>query len=333
MNHFRKHNLHGIKDSFTQATGVELPKEERKFTNVKTLVVVAVLAFIMPFSAGAAVNLFSGLEGDSLSFSPQYLGKGKFAIEIENKSDKELQFQETLKLMKWSGSVEIEGDKDKVVFEGTTFPPHSKGVMTIDLSTAYDVENLEKKLPQGDWYYLILTNNNFLFGQDWQCSVVFDESHHWEMSEYAGERASVSKEEELESDVIAQTKYRLTMENWIWPTKRTEVSRSFGIDEKGFYSEGINIAGETGDTIFAVADGMVLEIGYDSSKGNYLVLDVGNDITVYYGHLKEIEVYTEETVKQGTKIATMGQSGMATGPNLYFKVEEGNLPINILTEE
>ena len=32
---------------------------------------------------------------------------------------------------------------------------------------------MENALQEGDWYYFVLTNNNFAFGQDWMCSFDF----------------------------------------------------------------------------------------------------------------------------------------------------------------
>jgi hypothetical protein len=46
--------------------------------------------------------------------------------------------------------------------------------MTVNLSKAYDMDTLEQPLTD-DWYYFVLTNNNFIFGQDWMCSVDFAE--------------------------------------------------------------------------------------------------------------------------------------------------------------
>lgn len=54
-------------------------------------------------------------------------------------------------------------------------PAHSSGMMTIDLSGAYDTSLLETPLVDNDWYYLILTNNHFVFSQDWMCPVDFAE--------------------------------------------------------------------------------------------------------------------------------------------------------------
>ena len=90
----------------------------------------------------------------------------------ENRSDKSLQFQHQLKLMRWSTGEEIPPLSDRITFTGTDFAGHTSGTMTIDLSRAYDMAALEEPLTD-DHYYLILTNNHFLFGQDWMCTVSF----------------------------------------------------------------------------------------------------------------------------------------------------------------
>jgi hypothetical protein len=69
-------------------------------------------------------------------------------------------------------SAEVPRTGGKVGFEGTRIPARSSGVMTIDLSQAYDISVLERPLASG-YYFLVLTNNGFAFGQDWQCSVDF----------------------------------------------------------------------------------------------------------------------------------------------------------------
>ena len=76
--------------------------------------------------------------------------------------------------MLWSTSEEIQPVSDKITFSGTEFKAHTRGIMTIDLSGAYDMDLLEQSLVD-DHYFFVLTNNNFVFGQDWMCSVEFAE--------------------------------------------------------------------------------------------------------------------------------------------------------------
>ena len=78
--------------------------------------------------------------------------------------------------MRWSTSEEVKPLSGKVSFSNTEIPANSSGTMVIDLSDAYDISLLETPISDDDWYYLVLTNNNFLFGQDWMCTVEFAES-------------------------------------------------------------------------------------------------------------------------------------------------------------
>lgn len=121
----------------------------------------------------SAFSLFSSLSGDDLSLLATYEGNGMVSVQVENKSGKELHFQAALKLMRWSTGEEIKPLTNEVSFSNTEIPAHSSGTMVIDLSKSYDLTLLETSLPDGDWYYFVLTNNNFVFGQDWMCTVEF----------------------------------------------------------------------------------------------------------------------------------------------------------------
>ena len=69
---------------------------------------------------------------------------------------------------------EVEGDNDKIRMEISAIAPHSQGIVSIDISEGYDIGAMEEKLPEGDTYYFVLTNNNFAFGQDWMCFFDFE---------------------------------------------------------------------------------------------------------------------------------------------------------------
>ena len=171
MDSFNKTNLQNIKDIFEEKTGIAL--ETRRFRQpVRTAVLVAAVLVCSFTMTAFAASLFSSLSGDELSLSATYEGNGIVSIQVENQSDKELCFQKQLKIMRWSTSEEIAPLSDEIAFNGTEFEAHTSGVMTLDLSEAYNIEFLEQPLTD-DHYYFVLTNNNFVFGQDWMCSVTF----------------------------------------------------------------------------------------------------------------------------------------------------------------
>ena len=141
----------------------------RRFALMLALVLVCCFT-----TGGLAVSRFSSLEEDDLALVAVYEGDGIVQITVQNRSDKDLDFEEQLKVMQWNTSKEVEPKEDgDVIFLGTSIPAGETGTMTINLSLAYDVKLLETPLEKGDHYYLVLTNNGFLLGQDWHCSVDF----------------------------------------------------------------------------------------------------------------------------------------------------------------
>lgn len=310
MKKYRRENLKNIQTIFEEKTGTSLPGNsfQPTFIYQKGLMAAAVMLCFLGLSA-FAYSRFSSIDEGGLTLRSIYKGDGVFEIVVTNPSDKELKLQKTVKLMQWSAAQEVAGDSKKIKLENGVIPPHSEETVLIDLSEGYDIEMLEKELPPGDWYYLVLTNNYFAFGQDWMCDIAFDENYQPEV--VYGNPHEEHKQDFPEHDELA-------FPDWIWPTVSHAVSNPYGKEYNGIVSDHINIAGNKGDEIYAVADGKVLETGYTSSYGNYIILDLGNDIRVKYGHLAECKVSPEDEVEQGQVIATMGQTGMATGPNLAF---------------
>lgn len=165
MGSFNRNHLQNIRDIFENKTGVKLSSRKLVRHPGRTgMVLVAVFACFFTITA-FAMSLFPSLSGDDLGLTATYEGNGVVAIQVENRSDKELNFQSRLKLMRWSTSEEVMPTSNNVTFSGTNFAAHSSGIMTIDISNTYDMELLEQPLVD-DHYYFVLTNNNFMFGQD-----------------------------------------------------------------------------------------------------------------------------------------------------------------------
>lgn len=176
MSRMTKKNLLNIKKKVEEQTGVEMQGGKYRYP-VRRLAVLAAAVLCCCILAAFTYPLFSPLDGDALALDATYLGDGIVSIYVENGSDKDLNFQKQTKLYSWVPNVEIKELDGPVHFENTEFPAHSSGIMTVDLSDAYDMEELEKSGNNPGSYYLLLTNHNFLFGHDWICSFTFQEVH------------------------------------------------------------------------------------------------------------------------------------------------------------
>ncbi|XEC95540.1 M23 family metallopeptidase [Paenibacillus tarimensis] len=120
-----------------------------------------------------------------------------------------------------------------------------------------------------------------------------------------------------------------------WPTMSVRLTSGFGYRKDPFtgrtaFHAGVDIAGKTGDPVFAAADGTVLDTGYDKNKGYYVVIGHRNELKTVYMHLKSFEVREKDTVVQGEKIGLLGSTGRSTGPHLHFEIMQSNEPVNPL---
>ncbi len=103
--------------------------------------------------------------------------------------------------------------------------------------------------------------------------------------------------------------------------------------ENDRYHYAIDISASLGTAVRASYAGTVHSTGYDSSMGNYVVLQhqyqlrTGNTITLYsrYKHLSEIVTSKGATVQAGETIGKVGSTGNSTGPHLDFQILYGGI--------
>ena len=91
---------------------------------------------------------------------------------------------------------------------------------------------------------------------------------------------------------------------------------------------GIDIPAERGTPVLAAADGTVTETGFDTERGNYLMIDHGDGLTTLYAACSKVDVNEGDPVKAGTPIAAIGSTGRSTGPHLHFEARQDGVPQN-----
>ena len=107
MSSFNQAHLRNIKSSFEEKTGVELTSRKPLRHSIRTVTVLAAVVGCCLTMTAFAISMFSSLSGDDLSLAATYEGNGVVFVQVENRSDKELDFQSALKLMRWSTSEEV----------------------------------------------------------------------------------------------------------------------------------------------------------------------------------------------------------------------------------
>ena len=115
----------------------------------------------------------------------------------------------------------------------------------------------------------------------------------------------------------------------IWPSTG-DVSSPYGLRWGGSdFHPGVDIADDYGTPIYAAADGVVTEAGWNSGGyGNMVDIDHGNGIWTRYGHAQEVVVTAGQTVKKGQIIAYMGSTGYSTGPHVHYEVHVNGEVVN-----
>ncbi len=113
---------------------------------------------------------------------------------------------------------------------------------------------------------------------------------------------------------------------FLWPTAERWLS---GYDYNPSIHPAIDIAGRTGNQIWASDSGVVVYSGWSNyGYGNLLVIDHGNGWQTLYAHLNNVFVGCGQSVFQGDVIGALGSTGNSSGPHLHFELIYAGVKVN-----
>ncbi|UZE97366.1 peptidoglycan DD-metalloendopeptidase family protein [Alkalimarinus alittae] len=115
--------------------------------------------------------------------------------------------------------------------------------------------------------------------------------------------------------------------NWHWPHLGRVIARysSAGNDNKG-----IDIAGTLGDSVISAANGEVVYAGSGLlGYGKLIIIYHNEHYLSAYAHNDQILVKEGQKIKQGQKIAEMGNTG-TNRVKLHFEIRRDGKPVNPL---
>lgn len=118
------------------------------------------------------------------------------------------------------------------------------------------------------------------------------------------------------------------------PVRTAAFTSGYGVRSDPFQGRaamhaGIDLAGPLGTAIYATADGVITDAGYNSGGyGNLIKIDHGRGIETRYGHLSAMTAYAGQRVKRGDLIGRMGSTGRSTGCHLHYEVRIDGRPVN-----
>ena len=108
-----------------------------------------------------------------------------------------------------------------------------------------------------------------------------------------------------------------------WPTPG-EITSIFGPRGRRHH-DGIDISAPVGTPIRASAPGIVVFSGVQRGYGNIVIIEHPGGLSTAYAHNHENLVASGTFVSRGERIALLGRTGRASGPNLHFEVRHGKV--------
>lgn len=86
------------------------------------------------------------------------------------------------------------------------------------------------------------------------------------------------------------------------------------------FHNGIDLGAPGGSPILAAYSGVVVASAYNSTMGNYVMINHGGGLYTIYMHASALYVSAGQKVEIGQKIAAVGTTGRSTGNHLHFGV-------------
>ncbi|MCJ8344426.1 M23 family metallopeptidase [bacterium] len=130
-----------------------------------------------------------------------------------------------------------------------------------------------------------------------------------------------------QSNIQRILKARKRKSRFIWPYRGRLTDkmgwRTHPVTKNKNYHNGIDIAGPSGDEIFAVDTGTVVHAKFTPISGNLVIIKHSNGYSSRYAHCSKLLVNNGDKVKQGQKIAEVGDTGRVTGAHLHFELRKG----------
>ncbi len=198
--------------------------------------------------------------------------------------------------------------------------------------------NMKLIKSQAETQTVILTNTKTIL-ENYKNSLSDSEKEITsQITAYKNQQAEL---ESMISNAITASTYELKYSGgvMIWPTLDTSyISSPFGSrlhPIQGIIKnhDGIDIAGKTGDPVYAAASGVIIYSAWMSGYGNTTMVDHGLSsngvkIVTLYGHGNKLLKSVGDVVKQGDTIMEMGSTGNSTGPHVHFEVRENGVAVD-----
>jgi murein DD-endopeptidase MepM/ murein hydrolase activator NlpD len=114
----------------------------------------------------------------------------------------------------------------------------------------------------------------------------------------------------------------------------TRIASGFGYRIDPVYKDtrmhkGLDFTAPIGTPIYATADGVVRESGFNTGGyGTNVVIYHGYGYETLYAHMVRTKAKVGQRVKRGEVIGYVGNSGKSTGPHCHYEVHRNGIPVD-----
>jgi septal ring factor EnvC (AmiA/AmiB activator) len=146
----------------------------------------------------------------------------------------------------------------------------------------------------------------------------------------APSRKSRGRQVESVADASSSARAFGTLKGHLKLPVRGELANQFGTprEEAGTSWKGLFIRAVTGETVRAVADGLVVYADWLRGFGNLLILDHGQGYMSLYAYNEGLLRQVGEKVRAGEAVAQVGNSGESADSGLYFELRRDGKPFD-----
>jgi len=112
-----------------------------------------------------------------------------------------------------------------------------------------------------------------------------------------------------------------------WPVEVVHITSDFGwrvdpVSGRGTrLHAGTDFRGAIGTPVLSVAAGVVAFAGHDALLGNHVIIDHGQTVRSYYGHMSSLLVHEGVGVERGAAIGLVGNTGRSAAPHLHLTIK------------
>ena len=99
---------------------------------------------------------------------------------------------------------------------------------------------------------------------------------------------------------------------------RAELSKEYQVST---FHHGVDIPAPEGTRINAMLPGVVIDVTNSEQLGNSILIQLADNSVIRYSHCDEITVEVGATVLAGDQVATVGMTGITTGPHVHVSYD------------